>query len=304
MDELNQEDALALVGQAETEGMELWSEIKRKEFADLFTTRSEAARYILLCTAGEILRTAENRRFIGGKHLGEFREKNGGRDVEFGAFHTREGNSSYSCLPNHIGGRAVSDLNKIAEARAELILKQLPPLRKVVQIIDIETAKRLDRRDALLKKAKELKGKLDESSGCLNMAELDQDMSIRDFRKMVKDRDKKRRDLVTELNEVGKEGNELDTLINKRLYEGLPGLSNAVIKVALEHVQKATALDTTSRRVTERVIFGDSQTALELLKGFEKDEVKVSENIANQFKEALEKLKLSGLKRKQLKAKK
>ena len=57
-----------------------------------------------------------------------------------------------------------------------------------------------------------------------------------------------------------------------------------------------------SRRVSERVAFGDSDGALSLLEFFEKDEAVVSDNIQAEFDTALEKLHLSKKAVKQLKA--
>jgi len=52
-----------------------------------------------------------------------------------------------------------------------------------------------------------------------------------------------------------------------------------------------------NRRVNEQINFGDSVTALEILKGFEKDELKISDEIEASFKKAMETLKLAGSKK-------
>jgi hypothetical protein len=104
---------------------------------------------------------------------------------------------------------------------------------------------------------------------------------------------------------MGQTGIELDNQINKALYLGLPGLSDAVIKVVADHLERAVAFDQTTRRVTEKVLFGDSEAAMELLKGFERDEVTVSDNIKAEFSAAMLKLGIAaGKKTRQLKAKK
>lgn len=286
----NQVQTLLLVNTAETQGMEKWSEDKRREFSTLFNDRSEAARFIFMKTAQIMWDRALERRFVSEFHTSKL-------DVNFdyASFRreTNDGNYRRFEIPAFIGGRSVSDLDKIAEERAENILAELPPLKTAVRVISKETAVKIDRRDQLVAKLRELKAKLEEMAGSISLADVDQKMTIGDFRRSVKDREKKRRSLVQRMNEMGLEGNELDRQINTALYKGLPGLSDAVVKVVKDHIERASAIDTTARRVTEKVLFGDSSAALELLKGFERDEVTVSDNIRSEFAAAMLKLGVS-----------
>jgi len=284
MDELNTQ---ALMAQAEAQGITTWSEEKKKDFVGIFGQRSKCAQYILIKTALIVLERAQSRRFISRKHRDELDPVTVNYLVE----------TSYaSGYTAKVGGRDVNDLNKIAEERAEAILKELPPLKQAVQVINTDIAKKIGEREALLKKAKDLKSKLEELNNVISMADVDQKMTVGDFREMVKDRERKRRALALALSEVGEKGCELDTAINKALYEGLPGLSDAVISVVVSYIDRSKALDTVSRRVEERVLFGDSDAALELLKGFEKDELEVEGSIKDEFRAALEKLNVAGKK--------
>ena len=150
-----------------------------------------------------------------------------------------------------------------------------------------------------------MKQRLEEMAGSYSLADVDQKMTIGEFRKGVRDRDRKRAALSRQMNDMGQTGIELDNQINKALYLGLPGLSDAVIKVVADHLERAVAFDQTTRRVTEKVLFGDSEAAMELLKGFERDEVTVSDNIKAEFSAAMLKLGIAaGKKTRQLKAKK
>jgi hypothetical protein len=151
----------------------------------------------------------------------------------------------------------------------------------------------MDRRDALLEKGQKLADELAEVGDKVSMSDCDQDMTIGAFRKMIKDRDAKKRSLVAQLDEIGKEGCALEAAIGKALYAGLPGLTEAVIKVVNNHNDRATALCQVMRRVEEKVMFGDSAQALEILSTFEKDEVSVSEEVRAEFGLAMEKLSLS-----------
>jgi hypothetical protein len=99
--------------------------------------------------------------------------------------------------------------------------------------------------------------------------------------------------LIAKLDEIGKEGQSLDSRINKFLYNGLPGLSDAVIRVVIEYIERYTGFSALNRRVAEQVKFGDSEAAMEMLRTFEKDEVKVSSDIQGQFDAALDALKVA-----------
>jgi hypothetical protein len=66
----------------------------------------------------------------------------------------------------------------------------------------------------------------------------------------------------------------------------------------LDHFEKANAFSNMSRRVCEKVQFGDSEAALELLQTFEKDEVTIREDVRVQFDRALSTLKLAGTNKK------
>jgi hypothetical protein len=195
-----------------------------------------------------------------------------------------------------IGGRSQEELNGIVKENGEQIIRQLPNLTEAVRVINPDIAKLIVRRDSLLEEGKKLLEATKEVSGQIDMADIDQEMTIANFRTAIKEREKKRLALLNEMDEIGREGNTLSDKINKFLYEGLPGLSEAVIKVITDFMDRSTALEGFSRRVSEQVMFGDSDTALELLKSFEKDEVNVSVEIKAQFEEALSKLKLVGKK--------
>jgi hypothetical protein len=290
-DALFEEPVSNLLAKADPDQMTDWSEDKKKDFVKLFEDRAKVAKYILQKTAQKIAEVAHRRQFIGAKHWNKLSEEHqiieGGRiSAEYDA---RVGYDQ----PSKVGGRLVDDLDKISEERAKLILDELPPLNQAVRIIDKETSKKIERRDKIIEELKALKSKLEEDAGPIKMADLDQGMTIGDFRKMVKDKDRRRKKLVADMEELGKEGNELEDAINKALYKGLPGLTDAVIHVVVTHIERATALGEVTRRIGEKVMFGDSEAAMEMLKGFEADEVVVSDNVKAEFHKALQKLNLA-----------
>lgn len=296
--DVNPANALA---QLNDTAIAMWSDEKKKDFVGTFAQRARVARYILEKTAQIILDKAYERHYISTKHLNELAKTPGAYQtqalrqvISADLYDKPEGRDSYYRAPTMVGGRNITQLDDIARERSEAILKELPQLRKAIEIISPDTAKLMAQRDTILEKGNKLAEKLEEIAQPIAMSDLDQKMTIGDFRKMVKDRNKQRKKLIDALNELGEEGSELENTINKRLYRGLPGLSDAVIRVAVAHKEKSLALDEMNRRVAEKVQFGDSDAALELLKRFEQDEVKVNDAIKAEFAAAMEKLQLAG----------
>lgn len=272
-----------------TETMATWTDEKKKDFVGVFADRILAARYILAKTATYIQQKALDRKFISYKHTRKLDEKYYRSEREL---------NMDKCSRNR------EELKEIAQERAKLILKQLPPIKKAVQWVDADTAKMMERRDKLLDKANNLKEQLDEVVQTIDMAELDQKMTIGDFRKMVADREKLRKKLFRQLEDVGEEGTKLEDTIAKRLYAGLPGLSDAVVQTIEDHWERFNALDQMNRRVGEQVMFGDSEAAMSLLRKFEEDEVKISDDLRSRIKDAVATLKAAGKGPKAVKGKK
>lgn len=284
-----------------------WSYEKKQDFTNTFDARTRVARFILLESAYSILRTGLARRFIGVHHIAQALP-DAKSNPEYYLSYWNWGhlcdpvkNSDDHRVHNTIGGRGIEDLKKVALERAENILKELPPIKAAVAIIDPDTAKLIDRRDILLEKARELTPKIEELSEPILMSEVDAKMTVGAFRAMVKKQERQRDALIRRLNQIGEEGSTLEDTINKKLFRGLPGLAEAVIDVAKNHIERANMFDQLNRRVGEVVRFGDSQEAMELLKKFEQDETSLSKDVKELFQAALEKLKLS---KPQLKGKK
>ena len=284
----------ALTTQLANDNLALWSDEKRKDFSNTFAQRINVARYILIKTAAIVSTKALKRHFISEKHNKQLPENYNYPPNEI--YDTGTNQWGYTNRTSFVGGRAITELDGIAEQRAEEIITQLPRLNDAVRVISPDTAKLIEKRDKLLTKGKELLERTKELSGELDLDDLDQNMTLTTFRYMVKTREKKRVALLNEMDEVGKEGQLLEGRINKFLYEGLPGLSDAVLKVIRDFVDRSTAFSALNRRVSEQVQFGDSEAAMEMLKTFEKDEAKISGDIKAQFDEALQQLKLAAKK--------
>lgn len=268
-----------LIKQLETDSMAEWSDNRRKDFTNIFDKRTKVSQFLLLETARIIAQKAASRNFISEKHLNK---------IDF-----RNYRNNYH-IQNSIGDRSVDDLVKIAEDKAKEILKNLPPLKKAISIIDPETSQMIIDKEKFEAKGQKYLDRLTEVSGDLDLSDLDQGTTLRELKIIVKKREKLRRVLVDNLNELGEELSVLDKTISKRLYAGIPGLTDAVIHTIVSCRDKATAMGEVSRRVEEKVMFGDSTAAMEILQSFENDEAEVSEEIRAEFKIAMKKLKLIG----------
>ena len=279
-EDVSTEESLALADVQSGEMVD-WSDEKKKDFVKTFKERAHVSRKLLVQIAYEIMEAGERRKFISYKHTRDLPSEVRGAGY----------NSWYGC------GRSRESLDRIVKERTDSVINELPPLKKAVQLIDADTAKLIEQTEKLKAKGQKLTDKLDEISEPIVMADLDQKMTIGAFRVQVKKQTKQRDTLVRQIREIANEGDELERTVAKRLYAGLPGLSEAVVSVITAHVDRANALDTLTRRVEEAVMFGDSKVALNLLQHFEEDEPVVGETVRKQFKDALQKLKLS---RKQL----
>lgn len=289
-----------------------WSEQKRADFCQTFEQRTIAARYILIETAKQITDSAERRHFISAKHYRDIvkgfphpdRDRSFRNDYFIQHFFSNLRHASVGNSRHAIGDRDPSQLNMIAKERAKQVLQALPPIAKVVAIIDAETARKLDRKDKLQADGEKLRLRLDDVCGVIRMSDDEyQDMTVRQFRDLVIERDNRRQDLIEQMNVLTVEGQQLEEEIAKKLFAGLPGVSEAVVDVIRTHIEQAISLETVNRRVAEQVKFGDSATAVELLRRFEKDEVEVSTKVAASFQAALDALKVSVKTKKKAKAK-
>jgi hypothetical protein len=271
-----------LAKQLTSDALVTWSDERRQAFVETFNDRTLAARYILLQTAFYVREVASKRHYLSSKHTDHAQHDlydlvnrcKTGRNWEL------------------VGGRSTSDLNKIAQERADEIIKQLPSMASAVRILNPEAAGWIERRDKLVAKGTEILEASKEVAGPLDLADFPGTTTLTEIRKLGEDREAKRIEYQKKLDKLGKEGLELEQKIDRFLYDGLPGLSDAVTTLISNYIDKSIAFETMQRRVAEQVKFGDSAAAVELLRGFENDERKVSSDVKSQFNEALEKLKL------------
>lgn len=288
------EKGITRITKEATDGMQRWSDEKRADFCAVFDKRSKVSAYILAHTAEELLESAQRRQFVGTKAKAKLDKKY--ESVRgWGWAHDRDSQGQYDYRNVTIGGRSKTELDSIAESRAEEIFKNLPSLRSAVQLIRPEVATKIDKVEELKARVRELDEELEspELNEEIRLSQVDQGMTIAAFREMVKDRVARRKKLVAKLNDLTTEATELEDWIAKELFGGIPELSTAILDVAERHFERALGMLSTSRRVEERVKFGDSDSAVQMVKQFETDEQTISPTIKNEFEAALERLKLS-----------
>lgn len=286
-----------LMSRMDTADIALWSDVKKDEFCNLLDGRVRASQFIIRSTVNILLKTAEERHFISQKHLRKFQSN------------PRSYHSHHVCSTSdlndkgsyhHVGDRSVNTLNEIAHERASGILRDLPPLAKVVEVIDTETSSRIRRKEKLIADCEVLREELAEVCSSISMkamAEEKPDTTLVQFLAYVEERNEKRLSLVKKLNKNIEEGKRLEEAIAKALYRGLPGLSEAIVEVADNLIAQDKSLDNMSRRITEKVKFGDSEAALEILQHFEQDEAEVKTEVRAKFDAAIASLKIPKPKR-------
>lgn len=265
------------------DGLHQWSDEKKREFVDTFAVRVVESRYVLCRTAEKVLEAAERRKFISSKHEREIDKR-----LEF---RRSLPTVSHYEMRQVKGARGTDVLDQIADQRAKTIINTLPPLKTAVQVIDKETAKMITQLDAIKAQAQTVADEIDECVTTFKLSEVEQDITIGEFRSMVESEKDRRNKLIDKLHKLGKKGTELDQRIAKALFAGLPGLSDAVVDCVIEHYERAMALVEIERRVSERVKFGDSDAAMDILATFEKDEVTVNEDMTAKITAAMDKLK-------------
>jgi len=261
-------DALTLTPLAGT-SIATWSEDKRKDFVNVFKQRSDDAQTILARTAYLLLEGARKHYFLSPPKADALKSKLDITSRRRGYYHQEHGRAG--------------ELQNIAALRAAAILEEFPSVIKTWSILQPEVAVQMKTRDTLVAKLKQLGLEFSELQTDIKLSDMDQDMTIGAFRKYVEDVRDKRDALIKQMNRVAEQGNTLSRQIDKALYAGVPELTTAVTKVVNMHIDRITAFGTTTRRIEERVLFGDSQAALDILKTFEQDELEVGKEVKAEF---------------------
>ena len=294
-DNLNNALSLFKADSSLMDGMASWDTPRRLAFVKTLEERGNVHAALAMLEVEALLDIAESRHFISRKHRNEISEKTAKSHFRLdnwqnllNYYGTRDRYSQEFC------GRSKSELDQIAGDSAKAIAKNLPKLADAVRVIDAATADKID-------EARKLRVQLDTHEA--NLEELTTPMVLTEFAKqnpkalasefvsIVEDRAAKAKKLAETMNELGKKGMGLQTQIDKALYEGLPGLSEAVVELAVEKIKSVSALPQMMRRVSETVQFGDSTQATTMLSTFEKDELKLDDSIKEKFAAAMEKLR-------------
>jgi len=281
--------------------MALWTDDKKKDYVNLFKMRANASMYILRQTARELAHRAKEKQFLGIPRYNKLVE-------ECAHFAGEDAiQSNRHCYGHELADlwrktydRSQADMDAIVQERVVSLLKNLPSLNAAMLILDPETHAKMLRRDEIREKGQELTDKFAEVSVDVRLSDMDQNMTIGGFRAYMKDLEGKRKAMLEQLEEIGKEGQDLERHINKALFKGLPGIGEEIESVVKELYQQSKDMGSTSRSVENTVLYGDCEAALAILESFKNDEKKVSTAIGLRFQNGLEllKLKLAGKKSK------
>jgi hypothetical protein len=277
--------------------MALWTDDKKKDYVSLFKQRANASMYILRHTARELAHRAKEKQFLGIPRYNKLVEDCASFAGEDAIASNRHGyhHNETADLWRKTYDRSQADMDAIVQERVVS-----PSLNAAMLILDPETHAKMLRRDEIREKGQELTDKFAEVSVDVRLSDMDQTMTIGGFRAYMKDLEGKRKAMLDQLEEIGKEGQDLERHINKALFKGLPGIGEEIESVVKELYQQSKDMGSTSRSVENTVLYGDCEAALAILESFKSDEKKVSTAIGLRFQNGLEllKLKLAGKKSK------
>lgn len=300
-------DALAaLAVSSGTGAIAQWTDDKKKDYVSLFKKRASASMYILRMSASVLASKAKDKQFLGVPRYNKLVEDCNhfnGDDVVRGKRDYYDNSYDAHAAWKETYDRSKADLDGIVGDRVTSLIKNLPSLNAAMLILDPDTAAKMERRDALREKGQEITDAFEELSMDIKLADMPQDMTIGAFRAHVKEIENKRKAMLEELQEIGKEGQDLERAINKALFKGLPGIGEEIESVVKELYQQSRDLAVTCRDVENVVLYGDNVAALKILETFKTDERKITSDIGLRFQNGLEllKLKLAGKKPKKAK---
>jgi hypothetical protein len=279
------------------DGMAAWDTPRRLAFVQTLQDRGNVHAALAMMEVEILLDIAEGRHFISQKHREEISSKTAKSHFRIDNWESLLGYGTYQYgnrNDNTYCGRSRDELKQIAEESAKAIAKNLPKLADAVRVIDVATADKIDEARALRTELDGHEATLKDLTAPLVLTEYAKQhpkATVTDFVQLVEGRANAAKTLVETMNKLGQKGRELQQLIDKALYEGLPGLSEAVVELAVEKIKSVSAMPQMMRRVSETVQFGDSAQATTMLSTFEKDELKLDGSIKEKFKEAMDKLR-------------
>jgi len=291
-----EETALSLIVQGSGQVSD-WSDVRRTKFCETLKGRSNFARAVLATVAETFWHEAKERFFVpSNASYVSFPVAGVSCDLEW-----RNGKcvgvhlNGHGSRSNSYDGRTGQEVADVASERTMELINELPEALAVVQVIKPATAHKMEELEKKEKLLTQRRDRLNEISGD---TELDDDfidehgqMTLKDFRLHVRKINAEKKKLVRESGVLGKQVDRLRRDINRSLYRGVPTLEKAARKVVEEMRQECVALGQMERRVSEHVMFGDSEAAVKVLQRFEKDEVELAPEAHNLLATALDRLK-------------
>jgi hypothetical protein len=132
----------------------------------------------------------------------------------------------------------------------------------------------------------------------MDINELDEKMTLKQFKKLLRDLEEKKKKLYESIRKLSDELRELDAAVSLKVYGGIPGISELIVKLINENYERINLFTNLGRRVVEHIKFGDSKAALDILDNFKVYEVELKGKIKEEFDTALTNLKIKKTKKK------
>lgn len=265
-----------------SDAMHTWDTERRKLFDQTLRKRASANNAVLKASAMRVLMAARHRRFIS--------------ETQFQRAHAEISSAAIESLEvaAQVSGRTPEELMKVADERAKDIINQMPTLKEALRVMAPHLVKPLAEKDGLSEELHTLDKTYVEQSKQIVMSEVDQSMTLGQFRQLIVDREKAREKTHARMKTLADKLTTLERQIAEVLVKGVPELADEILKTAHAQVERALELGQMSRRIGESVMFGDSESAQKILAEYESDELKTSAEFKTMFSKALERLQLKG----------
>lgn len=271
------------------DSIQSWSESKKDNFIELFKQRAKVARAILLMTINQLNEECTKKHFIGYHYLSNHTKET---HEMLNSLYEKRSNDYYD-RDVKIGGRAICEISQIAKERAEEIVKRLPNVKKLLEIVAPEIVK-LQEELKVLDEEYEIEAEyFKKQSEDIDVENLDESMTLKELKELVQTRADNKLASVQKLDKLQERMVEIDKITTETLKDGIPGVRESIREVVKKIFDQQSALSEVSRRIEEKVKFGDSEAAVKLLEHFEKDEKTIDPEIKQQFDKALEVLKVA-----------
>lgn len=271
----------SLVKLVENDSIVNWPDDKKNDFITLLKKRGSVSGYLLTSIAKRIYQEAISRKFI---------KEN---KKEFHCSKYFDSDKTWCRLNNTVGGRNLQDLEEIIKEKSDNILAELPTMKFAIQILKPNLVGSYDQIEKLTKEINKIikeNNKIKEDIS--DIENFDETKTMKEYKEYVKTQMELYNEGVLKANSKSLERITYKNKVDKALIKGFPEIAESIEEIVEKLLEQATTVNIFLRRIEEKVKFGDSALALDLLKNFEKDEKETSSELKDTLKSIKQKLKL------------